>query len=61
MDPEDYNEIGGMWAIFTGTAHILQFWSGNELAACWRSRTTPTQGSAAVIFPMVKALFDRTS
>ncbi len=63
MDPEDYAEIGGMWeALERKKINFYNFGEANETAHVreeWMD--TATGASHAVMVPMQKALFTRTS
>ena len=63
MDPEDYGEIGGMWeALERKKINFYNFGEANETAHVreeWMD--TATGAGHAVMVPMQKALFTRTS
>jgi DNA-binding beta-propeller fold protein YncE len=63
MDPEDYNEIGGMWDNFhRHGVTFFNFGQATEFGGVLEEQNhTDTGIRMPVIFPMVKALFDRTS
>jgi YVTN family beta-propeller protein len=63
MDPEDYGEIGGMWeALERKKINFYNFGEANETAHVREEWTdTATGAGHAVMVPMQKALFTRTS
>jgi len=63
MDPEDYGEIGGMWeAMERKKINFYNFGEANETAHVREEWMDTATGAAhAVMVPMQKALFTRTS
>jgi YVTN family beta-propeller protein len=63
MDPEDYGEIGGMWeALERKKINFYNFGEANETAHVREEWMDTATGAAhAVMVPMQKALFTRTS
>lgn len=63
IDPEDYNEIGGIWeALGRNKVSLYNFGEANEYAGSVEEWTTTTFGAAqTVVFPMPKAVFPHTS
>jgi YVTN family beta-propeller protein len=63
MDPEDYGEIGGMWeALERKKINFYNFGEANETAHVREEWMDTATGAAhAVMVPMQKALFARTS
>ncbi len=63
MDPEDYGEIGGMWeAMERKHVNFYNFGEANETAHVREDWMDTATGAAhAVMVPMQKALFTRTS
>ncbi|MBC7920485.1 MAG: phosphoesterase, partial [Ferruginibacter sp.] len=63
MDPEDYNEIGGLWEqLARNKIEFYNFGEANEFAGVWEERNhTNTGMRLPVIFPLPKALYERTS
>ncbi len=63
MDPEDYGEIGGMWeALERNKINFYNFGEANETAHVREEWMDTATGAAhAVMVPMQKALFTRTS
>ena len=63
MDPEDYGEIGGMWeALERKKVNFYNFGEANETAHVREEWMDTATGAAhAVMVPMQKALFTRTS
>lgn len=63
MDPEDYNEIGGLWENME--RHHVPFYNfgeANEYTGVWEEWNETKFGSMQpVVFPLPKALYDRTS
>ncbi len=62
IDPEDYNEIGGMWeALERNKVPFYNFGEANEYAGVWEEWNHTSFGARQpVIFPMAKALFKNT-
>ncbi|MFD2937613.1 bifunctional YncE family protein/alkaline phosphatase family protein [Spirosoma flavum] len=63
IDPEDYNEIGGLWEAFErANVSLYNFGQANEYAGAVEEWTTTSFGAAqSVVFPMPKAVFPHTS
>ena len=63
IDPEDYNEIGGLWEAFErNKISLYNFGEANEYAGSVEEWTTTRFGAAqSVAFPMPKAVFPHTS
>ena len=63
IDPEDYNEIGGLWEAFErNKISLYNFGEANEYAGSVEEWTTTQFGAAqTVAFPMPKAVFPHTS
>ena len=63
MDPEDYAEIGGLWeALERNNISFYNFGQANETAHVRETWSDTATGAAhAVMVPMQKALFNRTS
>ncbi len=63
IDPEDYNEIGGLWeALERNKVPFFSFGEGNEYAAVWEEWDHLAFGSKQpIIFPLQKAVYDKTS
>ncbi|GAB4017009.1 phosphoesterase [Spirosoma koreense] len=63
IDPEDYNEIGGLWEAFErNKISLYNFGEANEYAGAVEEWTTTQFGAAqSVVFPMPKAVFPHTS
>ncbi|UFH54664.1 bifunctional YncE family protein/alkaline phosphatase family protein [Spirosoma sp. KNUC1025] len=63
IDPEDYNEIGGLWEAFErNKISLYNFGEANEYAGAVEEWTTTQFGAAQpVVFPMPKAVFPHTS
>ena len=63
IDPEDYNEIGGLWEAFErNKISLYNFGEANEYAGSVEEWTTTQFGAAqSVAFPMPKAVFPHTS
>jgi YVTN family beta-propeller protein len=63
MDPEDYNEIGGLWeALERNKISFYNFGEGNEYAGVSEEWDHLEFGARQpVIFPLQKAVYDRTS
>lgn len=63
MDPEDYNEIGGLWEQLA--RHKVDFWNygqGVEFAGVWEEEFHMETGlRMPVIYPMAKAVLKRTA
>lgn len=62
IDPEDYNEIGGLWeALERSHVSFYNFGEANEYAGAVEEWTTTEFGAAqSVAFPMPKAVYGRT-
>ncbi|AQG78696.1 bifunctional YncE family protein/alkaline phosphatase family protein [Spirosoma montaniterrae] len=63
IDPEDYNEIGGMWeALKRNKISFYNFGQANEYAGSVEEWTTTQFGAAqSVVFPMPEAVYGNTS
>ncbi|QDK78685.1 phosphoesterase [Spirosoma sp. KCTC 42546] len=63
IDPEDYNEIGGLWEAFErNRISLYNFGQVNEFAGNVEEWTTTQFGAAqSVVFPMPKAVYPHTS
>ncbi|MFM9836831.1 MAG: bifunctional YncE family protein/alkaline phosphatase family protein [Cyclobacteriaceae bacterium] len=63
IDPEDYNEIGGMWeALERSNVPFYSFGEGNEYAGVWEEWNHTSFGARQpVVFPMQNALYKNTS
>lgn len=63
IDPEDYNEIGGMWeALERNKVSFYSFGEGNEYAGVWEEWNHTSFGARQpVVFPMQNALYKNTS
>ena len=63
IDPEDYNEIGGLWeALKRSKTSFYNFGEANEPAGAFEEYTTVEFGAAqSVVFPMPAAVYPRTS
>ncbi|WP_020598423.1 bifunctional YncE family protein/alkaline phosphatase family protein [Spirosoma panaciterrae] len=63
IDPEDYNEIGGLWeALERNKIPFYNFGEANEYAGSVEEWTTTQFGAAQpVVFPMPKAVYPHTS
>ncbi|QJW89248.1 phosphoesterase [Spirosoma taeanense] len=63
IDPEDYNEIGGLWeALERNRVSFFNFGEANEYAGSVEEWTTTQFGAAqSVVFPMPKAVYPHTS
>jgi YVTN family beta-propeller protein len=63
IDPEDYNEIGGLWEAFErNKISLYNFGQVNEFAGNVEEWTTTQFGAAqSVVFPMPKAVYPHTS
>jgi YVTN family beta-propeller protein len=63
IDPEDYNEIGGLWeALERSKVSFYNFGEVNEYAGNYEERFDTTFGAAhPVVFPMPAAAFRHTS
>ncbi|GAB3780940.1 beta-propeller fold lactonase family protein [Spirosoma horti] len=63
IDPEDYNEIGGLWEAFErNKISLYNFGQANEYAGNVEEWTTTQFGAAqSVVFPMPKAVYPHTS
>lgn len=63
IDPEDYNEIGGLWeALERKGISFYNFGEANEYAAVWEEWNHLKFGAMQpIIFPLQKAVYDRTS
>ncbi|WP_460958603.1 bifunctional YncE family protein/alkaline phosphatase family protein [Spirosoma litoris] len=63
IDPEDYNEIGGLWEAFErNKVSLYNFGQVNEFAGNVEEWTTTKFGAAqSVVFPMPKAVYPHTS
>lgn len=63
IDPEDYNEIGGLWEAFErNKISMYNFGQVNEFAGNVEEWTTTQFGAAqSVVFPMPKAVYPHTS
>ncbi|GAB3791756.1 beta-propeller fold lactonase family protein [Spirosoma humi] len=63
IDPEDYNEIGGLWEAFErNKVSLYNFGQANEYAGNVEEWTTTQFGAAqSVVFPMPKAVYPHTS
>ena len=63
VDPEDYNEIGGMWEnMARNGVSFFNFGESNEFANAYEEKFDTLFGSAnSVNFPLQKVLFDNTS
>jgi YVTN family beta-propeller protein len=63
IDPEDYNEIGGLWeALERKKVPFFNFGEGNEYAGVWEEWDHLAFGAKQpVIFPLQKAVYDKTS
>ncbi len=63
MDPEDYNEIGGLWENMD--RHHVSFYNfgeANEYSGVWEEWNETRFGSMQpVVFPLPKAVYNRTS
>ncbi len=63
IDPEDYNEIGGLWEnLERNKKTYFNFGESNEFANAYEEKFDTVFGSANnVVFPLPKILFDHTS
>ncbi len=63
IDPEDYNEIGGLWeAMERSNVSFYNFGQANEYAGNYEEQYDTTFGTATpVVFPMPAAAFRHTS
>lgn len=63
IDPEDYNETGGLWeALDRKKIPFYNFGEGNEYAGVWEEWDHLEFGARQpVVFPIQEALFNRTS
>lgn len=63
IDPEDYNEIGGLWEAFArNKISLYNFGEANEYAGAVEEWTTTQFGAAqSVAFPMPAAVYPHTS
>lgn len=63
VDPEDYNEIGGMWEnLKRHGIDFFNFGEANEYTGSIEEwNTTPFGAAQTVVFPMPKAVYPRTS
>ena len=63
IDPEDYNEIGGLWeALARNKVSFYNFGEANEYAGAVEEWTTTQFGAAqSVAFPMPEAVYPHTS
>jgi YVTN family beta-propeller protein len=63
IDPEDYNEIGGLWeALERNKISFYNFGEANEPAGAFEEYTTVEFGAAqSVVFPMPAAVYPNTS
>jgi DNA-binding beta-propeller fold protein YncE len=63
IDPEDYNETGGLWeAMERAGVSFYNFGEGNEYANVWEEWDHLAFGARqAVITPLQKAVYERTS
>ncbi|MDX1907208.1 MAG: bifunctional YncE family protein/alkaline phosphatase family protein [Bacteroidia bacterium] len=63
IDPEDYNEIGGLWeALERAGVSFYNFGEANEYAGVWEEWDHLSFGARqSIVFPMQAAVYDRTS
>ncbi len=63
IDPEDYNEIGGLWEnLARNKVLYFNFGETNEFANAFEEKFDTTFGSSnSVVFPLPKVVFDNTS
>ena len=63
IDPEDYNEIGGLWEnLSRNNVSFFNFGESNEFANAHETKNDTLFGSSnSVVFPLPKVLFDNTS
>lgn len=63
VDPEDYNEIGGIWDnLYRNKVSFFNFGESNEAVNSYEEKFDTTFGASnSVVFPLPKVLFDNTS
>jgi DNA-binding beta-propeller fold protein YncE len=63
VDPEDYNEIGGIWDnLYRNKVSFFNFGESNEFVNSYEEKFDTAFGASnSVVFPLPKVLFDNTS
>ena len=63
VDPEDYNEIGGIWDnLYRNKVSFFNFGESNEAVNSYEEKFDTLFGASnSVVFPLPKVLFDNTS